>query len=95
MSNKGKLLYIGDLSLGGTCVERMRALEDYGYSVVSIDQAPYLSDLSRYLRSFEHRLLDGPGTRKLNADILKTASLVIPEIIWIDKGNLSFYRSEA
>jgi len=90
LSNKGKLLYIGDLSLGGTCVERMRALEDYGYSVVSIDQAPYLNDLSRYLRSFEHRLLDGPGTRKLNADILKTASLAIPEIIWIDKGRSIF-----
>jgi len=85
------ILYIGPLSEGGTCRERKRVLEDYGYKVIDLDTVPFLEQGARLLRSFENRFLFGPNVLELNNEILKLSSdLKRIDIIWVDKGRWLF-----
>jgi len=40
MKKKLNILYIGDLTEGGTCLQRMRALKDLGHNVLGINTRP-------------------------------------------------------
>ena len=85
---KLRILYVGDLMLGGTCLERLRVLENFGFEVIAISMTIW--DMPRLQRSFEHRVLDGPNTRRLNVEIIEKASNFSPSVVWIDKGRNIF-----
>jgi len=88
MTKKQRILYVGDLLVGGTCLERLHVLQNYGFEIIPMNMR--ILDVNRLQRSLEHRLLDGPVTRKLNRDILKKAQNIYPDIVWIDKGRNIF-----
>ena len=80
---------------GGTCLERLNVLEDYGYDIfpINFNMTSYDSDnwdLNRIQRSIEHRMLNGPMTIALNNEIIKKAHEISPDIVWIDKGRIIF-----
>ena len=87
----GHILYIGPMWQGGTCRERARVLEEYGYTITALDTAPYLEQASRVVRAFEHRLLWGPNVIALNKALVKHVreSQKI-DIIWFDKARWLF-----
>ncbi|MCH7663729.1 MAG: glycosyltransferase family 1 protein, partial [Chloroflexi bacterium] len=81
-----KMLYIGQLNPGGTCLDRMHALERLGYDVVGLNVSKFQSS-HRVPRSIQWRFHPRSLLHKLNDEILRIASTVSGlDIIWVDKG---------
>jgi hypothetical protein len=82
-----RILYVGQLCEGGTCLDRLRALQGLGVTVVPFDITPYHNAGSRLLRTLGHRLKLGPYVRRLNKDLVAAAeSAGALTHVWIDKG---------
>lgn len=81
-----RVLYIGQLKLGGTCYDRMQALKRLGHEVVPFDVSAFESKF-RLIRSAQCRLNLGFLLTDLNEALVKFAPNVRPlDLIWIDKG---------
>ncbi len=61
MSLPLKILYVGPLWEGTTCLQRMKALQDLGHSVMGIDTEPHAVRIKQ--RSIFHRI--GPKLFRL------------------------------
>lgn len=87
MTGNGRILYIGQLWQGGTCLERMRLLEGLGCHIVPFDTTPWIAEGSRWGRSLAHRTNWGQPVRGLN-HALTAFIQTVRDIthIWIDKG---------
>ena len=80
-----KIIYVGPLNFGGTCLQRISSLIELGYHVDSIDT---------FLYSFKKRLLiKAFNIFNINIDLLKTNKKIISliskakyDLLWIDKG---------
>jgi spore maturation protein CgeB len=82
-----KALYIGDLSQGGTCLERAKVLADFGWEVLQFDIIPYLRGSGRICAALQHRLLLGPDVARFNQDVVRiTRPVRRLDVIWVDKG---------
>lgn len=82
-----KVLYVGELWQGGTCLERAKVLAERGWQVIRFDTTPYLRGHSRILASAQHRLLWGPDVTRFNRDVLQAARAAgALDVIWVDKG---------
>lgn len=81
-----RILYAGTLDPGGTCLQRMKVLQELGHSVVPLDVDPFVSSGSRIVRSLRLRLSAGPGVGALNRELLRLAQASAPDILWVDKG---------
>lgn len=87
MNKNVRILYIGQLWQGGTCLERMRLLERLGCQIVPFDTTPWIAGGSRWGRSLAHRMNWGFPLKRLNhALIAFTQTLRDVTHIWIDKG---------
>lgn len=88
MSSGETILYVGTLWEGGTCLARMRALEQLGFTVVPFDTSPYCVRGSRFFRALRHRLNRGPTITSLNRDLKNVYSSIANTVdyIWVDKG---------
>lgn len=81
-----KILYVGQLNRGGTCLDRMNSLRKLGHEVFGFNVSEYQSE-NRILRSIQSRLKSKILLEKLNSDLVKFAgSINAIELIWIDKG---------
>lgn len=86
-----KVLYIGQLNQGGTCLARAHALESYGWEIVPFDTLPYLNNGGRIRRGLQHRLNFGPDVFRLNKDILNRCQFSENfDAIWFDKARWVF-----
>lgn len=82
--NIERVLYVGPLGNGGTCLQRMNSMVSLGYEVTGLDTRPTLFKMV-LLKIF--RRLYGPlDLSKTNERILKSVKEFSPDIIWIDKG---------
>ncbi len=81
-----QILYIGPLWQGGTCLQRMKALERLGCRIVPFDTTSYLEAGSRIQRSLAHRLTWGPAIQRLNRDLCRQSTQRRCDWVWIDKG---------
>jgi hypothetical protein len=90
-----KVLYVGDIGAGGTCLQRLQALQDLGHDVMPVNTAPH--GRPRVARALLSRLgwrlfragLRTPGPLDLagvNARILAACRTEAPDVLWIDKG---------
>ena len=87
MKNRLRVIVIGELWQGTTCLERAKALSDLGWEVVQFDNTRYLRSSSRVLSSLQHRLLLGPDVSRFNREVLSAAqSAGRIDVIWVDKG---------
>lgn len=82
-----KIAYIGQLWLGGTCLERKRTITQLGHEVVEFDTTHWTNLGNRLVRSIAHRLNHGTPVIGLNRALEAFAkSLGHADAIWIDKG---------
>ncbi len=79
-----KILYAGALSYGTSTRWRQWALERIGCRIVPFDIEPYQAK-NTLVRKVEFRVVAGPATDRLNADLLKLVKQERPEIFWADK----------
>lgn len=82
-----KIVYVGPLSEGSTCLMRMRALQHNGHLIYSIDTTPGpmawpISLWSRVARKAGRPLDDASANNRL----LTAAREHKPDMVWIDKG---------
>jgi hypothetical protein len=81
------IFYIGQLTAGGTCLDRLQCIKRLGHVVTSFDTHAYLNAGRILLRSFSHRFNVGAYVNKLNYDLIcKIHTLKNIDLIWIDKG---------
>jgi hypothetical protein len=88
MKASGTLLYVGPLSVGGTCRARLETFAALGWNILPFDIAPYLRMGVRVERSVAMRLHWGRAVSRLNADLARLAETAREPVrlIWIDKG---------
>lgn len=86
-----RVLYVGQMWTGGTCLARANVLRARGWEVIPFDVSGYLSAGSRVSRSLQHRLLIGPDIYRLNTDLLASIKdSTKPDVVWVDKGRSIF-----
>jgi len=90
-----KILYIGNLQHGGTCLDRMETIGRLGFDVVPFDTYPFTSAGSRISRSYSHRFNRGFLLSPLNDALLRSARTTEFDIVWIDKGVWVFAETVA
>ena len=81
-----RLLYVGQLWYGGTCLERMRLLARLGFEILPFDTTPFAQFGTRIERSLAHRTNRGRGISRLNAQLVTTGREARFDAVWIDKG---------
>ena len=87
MNQPLSILYIGELSEGGTCLQRMRILQELGHRIISFDITPWLTGGPRFLRSLAHRKNLGPPVWRLNDALMSYAEAAPPVThLWVDRG---------
>lgn len=80
-----KILYIGQLDEGGTCLDRMSSLRLLGYEIIPINTTDLISK-NRVIRSLQWRYKYSFLLKDFNAKICKLASSKSYDCVWIDKG---------
>lgn len=88
MSGTLRILYVGTLNEGGTCLQRMRMLIRMGHEVTPIDTVPGPLAARRLTLAWrvQHRLLGPRDESRANERLLRLSPLLSPDLIWIDKG---------
>jgi spore maturation protein CgeB len=87
VNSNARMLYIGQLWQGGTCLERMHLLEGLGCHIVPFDTTPWIAGGNRWSRSLAHRTNWGYPVRRLNHALTGFAQTIRDVThIWIDKG---------
>jgi spore maturation protein CgeB len=83
-----RVLYVGDLWQGSTCLQRMNAMRDLVLSVDAVDTAPdHVRMGSRRLsRRILTRIAGPRDWAGANAQILSLASEGRHDLLWVDKG---------
>lgn len=81
-----KILYIGSLNHGQTSLERMKAMEDLGYNVVSINVMRPVSIIQRAVAKILRSIDIYPDFIGLNRDIRTTIESQSFDLVWVDKG---------
>ncbi|MFH0965715.1 MAG: glycosyltransferase [Planctomycetota bacterium] len=80
------LLYVADLSPGGTAAMRMRVLRDLGLEVIPFDTARPAPAGSRPCARLLRRLEFHCSLGRLNRDLRDFAAAASPNVVWVDKG---------
>lgn len=88
-----KILYIGQLTYGGTCLDRLNSLKRLGHEVVGFNTAQYQSN-NRILRSMQWRYQPKMLLEDLNASLVEFSNQLNDiDLIWVDKGIWIFTES--
>lgn len=88
MSYKIKVIYVGTLFYGGTCLQRMQAMKDIGCEVTSIDTKPekVKKKENELFYKLERKLFGPSDLAGANKQILQLLKNGVHHILWIDKG---------
>jgi spore maturation protein CgeB len=87
-----KILYLGDISVGQTCLMRMRALMRLGHQVRGVNTVEVWRKAAWLQRQIQRRLHRGSVVDGINQAVLNAAREFRPELVWADKQE--FLRSE-
>lgn len=81
-----RILYVGQLTPGGTCLDRLGALRRLGHEVIGVDQSAFESQY-KLVRSVQWRLRPLWLLQEFNREILRTAKRTPNmDVAWVDKG---------
>ena len=83
-----KILYVGPLFEGSTCLQRMAALSHLGYEVLPVNTCPpeVARQEKRPWERIWRRLMGPRDLARANAQILRLARQEQPRVLWVDKG---------
>ncbi|MFT4112989.1 CgeB family protein [Silvibacterium sp.] len=79
-----KVLYVADLSKGGTSLHRFHALSRIGQEAIGFDTSPY-DPSSRVVGAIAHRFPFGPFVARINQDLRRLAAETQPDAVIFDK----------
>ncbi len=80
-----KILYLGDLGSGQTCLMRMRALQRLGHEVRGGNTVQPWRQAGWWRRQIQRRLHRGSVVDAINEAVLAAARELKPDLIWADK----------
>ncbi len=82
------IIYVGPLVYGGTCRQRLAALEQLGLNIFPVDTCPpEVANRELYFMERVRRRLLGPrDLARVNARILELVKKEQPRVLWVDKG---------
>jgi spore maturation protein CgeB len=80
-----KILYLGDLGHGQTCLMRMRAMERLGHQVLGVNTVEPWRQTRWLQRQLQRRLHRGSVVDGINHAVLNAAREFRPDLIWADK----------
>lgn len=83
-----KILYVGELNYGGTCLQRLGALLRYGHKVTTIDiSQPFIKNFSQnIILKIINKIYFIINIINVNNRINKIIDSNLFDILWIDKG---------
>lgn len=87
-----KILYLGDISPGQTCLMRMRALQRLGHEVAGVNTVLPWRQAGWLQRQWQRRLHRGSVVEAINDAVRAAAKELRPELVWADKQE--FLRAE-
>lgn len=79
------IVYAGPLDPAGSCLSRLRALQQLEKNIVPFDTQPYFKSKSLLARVGSVLDFSGREFQRINADLLSLCRQHSPEIIWFDK----------
>lgn len=80
-----KILYLGDLGTGQTCLMRMRALERLGHRVLGVNTVQAWRQAGWLQRQIQRRLNRGSVVERINDVVIAAARELRPDLVWADK----------
>ena len=80
-----KILYLGDIGLGQTCLMRLRALERLGHQVLGVNTVEPWRQAKWLQRQVQRRLHRGSVVEAINDTVISTARDFKPALVWADK----------
>jgi len=80
-----KILYLGDIGPGQTCLMRMRALERLGHQVCGVNTVEAWRKAAWLHRQIQRRLHRGSVVDGINQAVLDAAREFRPDLVWADK----------
>lgn len=88
MSQALRILFVGTLNEGGTCLQRMRTLIRMGHQVTPIDKVPGPLAAKRLTLSWRirNRLFGARDESRANERLLRLSPALSPQLIWVEKG---------
>jgi hypothetical protein len=83
-----RILYVGDLTPGGTCAQRLRAFEDLGCQLVPVDLArhEYRHRQRALLQRVRRRVVGPRDWAGANPRVVEHAQREAFDVLWIDRG---------
>jgi len=85
MDTPMKILYLGDIGPGQTCLMRMRALQRLGHQVVGVNTVQPWRQAKWLQRQLQRRLHRGSVVDAINESVLAGAAELQPDLVWADK----------
>lgn len=82
-----RVLYVGTLNPGGTCLQRQRTLEKLGHHVTPLDTVPgpIAGRRSTLAWRVRNRLLGALDESRANQRLLALPARPAPDVVWMDK----------
>ncbi len=82
-----KVLHVGYLWPGSTCIPRLNGLRSLGLDVESFDATAWAGHDGRVATALAHRLYATPSVRAMNRALVAAAARWKPEVVWVEKGD--------
>src|SRR5581483_1428511 len=81
-----KIVYVGPLWSGGTCLMRMRALQTLNHHVIGVDTEPKQGVFKKVARKIARRMGASLDISNCSSRTLSAVKRFQPDVVWIDKG---------
>lgn len=80
-----KILYLGDIGPGQTCLMRMRGLQRLGHQVLGVNTIEPWRQAKWLQRQIQRRIHRGSVVDAINESVLSAAKELKPDLVWADK----------
>ena len=82
-----RILYVGPLWGGGTCLQRMQAMQDLGHEILSVDTEPanVRDEQKRFFYRVKRKLLGPSDLANANEKIILLTTKNDVDVLWLDK----------
>lgn len=82
-----KILYVGSLFPGATCLGRLESLRAIGHLVHGVNTRAHVDRARRVMRSIAARLHLGPLVNAINSEVTSAhETFGVADVVWVDKG---------
>jgi spore maturation protein CgeB len=85
-----RILFVGYLWDGSSCVPRMETLRALGHDVEAFDCTPVFTHPSRIVNAISHRYQCTPRVIRMNASLRARAAAGRHDLVWVEKGTWIF-----